>query len=179
MRAILSGRLSEQDIRRIRAYRISPDAMEKLVEHDIVPAGYPDPNVLFSDGAYRLDGPADMQLPMSTLQRDLVEQHLAVHEDWPERATHYSRVDWDEFQVRCVVQRMRMQDAVQDAVWMQRVRMQNAVQCAVRRVGAMPRVQRAMRVHPYSQSPSAPGLARRTAAHRRRRPSMEEHPGCP
>jgi hypothetical protein len=98
MRAILSGRLSEQDIRRIRAYRISPDAMEKLVEHDIVPAGYPDPNVLFSDGAYRLDGPADMQLPMSTLQRDLVEQHLAVHEDWPERATHYSRVDWDEFQ---------------------------------------------------------------------------------
>ena len=71
------------------------------------------------------------------------------------------------------VQRVRMQNAVQDAVWVQRVRMQNAVQDAV----WMQRV--LLLVHPYSQNPSAPGFPRRTAAHRRRRPSMEKHPGCP
>ena len=99
MRHILAGKLSEADVRKVRAYPIGDAEMDELVEHGIVPPGFPDPEVLFSDGAFRLDSALDDQLPMPALQRDLIEQHLSVPVGWPERATHYSHVPYEEFQL--------------------------------------------------------------------------------
>ena len=120
MRHILAGKMSEADIRKVRAYVIDDASMDKLVEYKIVPPGFPHPDVLFSDGAFRLDEPVAEQLPMPALQRDLIKQHLSVPVGWPERATHYSNIDYDEFRLYEPKDKRAVEehnDDVQGAMW--------------------------------------------------------------
>ena len=95
--AIIGNRLTAEQIRRMRAYKLSDEVMASLVRHGVLPDGWPDPKKIFGPAAFRRHLPREQQLPMSKLQRELLESEVLYPEGWPERKTDYSRVDEAEY----------------------------------------------------------------------------------
>jgi len=89
MQQILRGKLSEVQIQRMRAYRIEGPVIDKLIKLDVLPPGWKE-NKIFGKAAFRPDLPRAQQLPMSEMDRAILEGEVAFPENFPERERHYS-----------------------------------------------------------------------------------------
>jgi hypothetical protein len=97
--AIVGGKLSAAQIRRLRSYKLTESTIDTLVEKGVLPEGWPDPARYFGAAAFRRHLPKEQQLPMSPLQRQLLEGEVAYPEGWPERGEDYSHINATEWRM--------------------------------------------------------------------------------
>eukprot|EP01047_Picozoa_sp_COSAG01_P076032 COSAG01_NODE_13221_length_1617_cov_6.995389_2_plen_261_part_00 len=109
--AIIGGKLTAAQIRRLRAYKLTDTTIAKLVSSGILPEGWPDPGRFFGPAAFRKHLPKAQQLPMEKLQRQLLEGEVAYPENWPERGEDYSRIQPTEWQMLEESERTRVHAA--------------------------------------------------------------------
>jgi hypothetical protein len=97
--AIVGGKLSAAQIRRLRSYKLTESTIDTLVEKGVLPEGWPDPARYFGAAAFHWHLPKEQQLPMSPLQWQLLEGEVAYPEGWPERGEDYSHINATEWRM--------------------------------------------------------------------------------